>query len=114
MNEKLGIVIELGMVMEIKIGDKKMVMVRSMVLGIREDKEGPVNHLVLKAIPITQPMELEELVSIHHQKVLVVARKVMIEMGEIRVMVTRKGTEVPNVILRIWMRRRVIQKIHLN
>ena len=43
-----------------------MVMVRSMVLGIREDKEGPVNHLVLKAIPITQPMELEELVSIHH------------------------------------------------
>ena len=47
----------LGMVMEVKVGDKEMVMVRSMVLEIREDKEGPVNHLVLKAIPITQPME---------------------------------------------------------
>ena len=35
-----------------------MVMVRSMVLRIRKDKVGPIEHRVLKTIPITQPMEL--------------------------------------------------------
>ena len=114
MDIQLSKVIDQGIFMEIKVGDKKMIMVRSMVLEIRENKEGPVNHLVLKAIPITQPMELEELVSIHHQEVLVVARKAMMEMREIRVMVKRKSIEVLNMILRIWTRRRVIQKIHLN
>ena len=91
-----------------------MVMVRSMVLGIRKDKEGPMDHLELKAIPITQPMELGELINIHHQGVLVVAREAMMEVGKIKVMVIRKSIKVPNMILRIWMRRRVIQKIHLN
>ena len=91
-----------------------MVMVRSMVLEIRKDKEGPMDHQVLKAIPITQPMELGELINIHHQGVLVVAREAIMEMEVIRVMVTRKSIKVPNMILRIWVRRRVIQKIHLN
>ena len=63
---ELGIDMKLGMVMEVKVGDKGMVMVRNMELEIREDKERPIDHLVLKAKPITQPMELEELVSIHH------------------------------------------------
>ena len=103
-----------GIVMEIKVGDKEMVMVRSMVLGIRKDKEGLMEYQVLKAILIAQPMKAGELLNIHHQGLLVVARKVMMEMGVIRVMVTRKSINVPNMILRIWMRRRVIQKIHLN
>ena len=63
---ELGIDMKLGMVMEVKVGDKGMVMVRNMELEIREDKERPIDHLVLKAKPITQPMEFEELVSIHH------------------------------------------------
>ena len=67
--------------MEIKIGDKEMVMVRSMVREIRKHKEGPMDHQVLKATPITQPMELGELINIHHQGVLVVAREAMMEMG---------------------------------
>ena len=55
-----------------------------------------------------------ELINMHHQGVLVVAREAMMEMGVIRVMVTRKSIKVPNIILKIWMRRRVIQKILLN
>ena len=110
----LGIIMDQGIVMEIKVEDKEMVMVRSMVLGKRKDKEGPMEHRVLIAIPITQPMKARELLNIHHQGLLVVAREVTMEMGVIRVMVTRKSIKVPNMILRIWMRRRVIQKIHLN
>ena len=87
---ELGIVMELGMVMEVKVGDKGMVMVRNMELEIREDKERPIDHLVLKAKPITQPVELEELVSIHHPGALAVAREAMVEMGVIRVMVTKR------------------------
>ena len=75
--------------MEIKIEEKEMVMLRSMVLEIRKDKEGPMDHWVLKAIPITQPMELGELINIHHQEVFIVAREAMMEMRVIRVMVTR-------------------------
>ena len=65
-------------------------MVRSIVLGIRKDKEGSMEYQVLKIIPITQPRKAGELLNIHHQGVLVVAREVMMEMGVIRVMVTRK------------------------
>ena len=38
MDIELGIVIDQGMVMEIRVGDKEMVMVRNMVLEIRKDK----------------------------------------------------------------------------
>ena len=105
---------ELGIDMEIKIGDKEMVMVRNMELEIREDKEGPIDHLVHKAKPIIQPMELEKLVSIHHSGVLVVAREAMMEMGVIGAMVIGKGIKVSRMILKTWMRRRVIQMILLN
>ena len=92
---------ELDMVMEVRIGDKEMVMVKSMVLENRKDKEEPMDHLVLKAIPITPSMKLGELVDTHHPGVLVVAWEAMLEMGVIRVMMTRKSIKVPNMILRI-------------
>ena len=98
---ELGIAIDQGKVMQIEVGDKEMVMVRSMVLGIRKDKEGSMEHQVLEAIPITQPKKAGELLNIHHQGALVVAREAMMEIGVIRVMVTRKSIEVPNIILRM-------------
>ena len=76
-------------------------MVRSMVLGIGKDKEGSMEHQILKTIPITQPRKAGELLNIHHQGVLMVAREAMMEMGVVRVMVTRKSIEVPNIILRM-------------
>ena len=110
----LGIVMDQGMVMKIRVGDKEMVMERSMVLIIRQGKERSIGHQVLKAIPIIPTIESGNLLSLHHQGGLVVAREVMMEMGVIRIMVTGKSIEVTNVIFEMKMKRRVIQKIHLN
>ena len=110
----LGIVMDQGMVMKIRVGDKEMVMERSMVLKIRKGKETSIQHQVPKAIPIIPTIEAGNLLSLYHQGGLVVAREVMMEMGVIRVMVTGKSIEVPTMILRMKIKRRVIQKIHLN
>ena len=101
MDIELGIVKDQGMVMKIRVGDKEMVMVKNMVLEIGKDKEGSMEHQVLKVTPIIQPIKAGKLLNIHHQGVLVVAREVMMEMGVIRVMVIGKRIEVSNMILRM-------------
>ena len=60
------------------------------------------------------PMELGELASIHQLGVLVVAREAMMEMGVKGVMMIGKSFKAPRIILKIWTRSRVIQKILLN
>ena len=82
-----------------------------------EDKkrqERFIVHQVPKAMPIIPTIEVGNLLSLHHQGGLVVAKKVMTEMGVIRVMVTGESIGVPTMILKMKMKRRVIQKIHLN
>ena len=69
MDIELGILMDQGMVMEIRVGDKEMVMVRNMVLEIRKDKEGSMEHQVLKATPIIQPIKAGKLLNMHHQGV---------------------------------------------
>ena len=68
----LGIVMDHGMVMKIKTGEKEMVMERSMVLKIRKGKERSIEHKVPKAIHIIPTIEAGNLLSLHHQRGLVV------------------------------------------
>ena len=67
MGNDLDTVMGLSMVMKIRIGDKEMVMERSMVLGIRKGKENFTEHQVPKAIPIIPTIETGNLLSLHHQ-----------------------------------------------
>ena len=90
MNIDLDIVMNLSMVMKIRIGDKEMVMERGMVLKIRKGQERSIEHQVPKAIPIIPTIETGNLLSLHHQGGLVVAREVMMEIGVIRVNGDRK------------------------
>ena len=94
--------------MEAKIGDKGMVMVRSMVLEIRENKEGPVKYLVLKAKPITQPMEPGEAGKYTSFRGIGGGQEGNDGNGD------DKSIKAPRMILKIWTRRRVIQKTLLN
>ena len=67
---------------------------KSMVLKIRKGKERFTEHQVPKAIPIIPTIETGNLLSLHHQGGLVVAREVMMEMGVIRAMVIGKSIEI--------------------
>ena len=87
MGKDLDTVMDLSMVMKIRIGNKEMVMERSMVLKIRKGKERFTEHQVPKAIPIIPTIATGNLLCLHHQGGLVVAREVMMEMGVIRAMV---------------------------
>ena len=98
MGKDLDTVIDLSMVMKIRIGDKEMVMERSMVLKIRKGKGRSIEHQVPKAISIIPTIETGNLLSLHHEGGLVVAREVMMEMGVIRIMVTGKSIEMLTMI----------------
>ena len=98
MGKDLDTVMDPSMVMKIRIEDKEMVMERGMVLKIRKGQERSIEHQVPKAIPIIPTIETGNLLSLHHQGGLVVAREVMMDMGVIRTMVTGKSIEILTMI----------------
>ena len=102
------------MLMKIGIGDKEMDMVEGMAVETKISSERPMGGPLLKLKHTTPPQREASPIKIHHLEELVVDRETVMGMVKIRMIRIKEDIEIPSMILRKKMRKRVILKILLS